>query len=119
VPIDGYDDGSVNDTTRCSAWLAAFMAWTWASEYHLRGKAPSLTLQPNPADGEVTIGYENGTSRTVIAVRDITGREVFRKLVGASGSWPWDTSAMPAGTYVVGLLEEGSVRAAQRLVVAR
>ncbi|MBK7084309.1 MAG: T9SS type A sorting domain-containing protein [Flavobacteriales bacterium] len=113
----GYDDGTVNDT------LQRFVSRLYGLDVGIgvstSFQGPSLTLQPNPADGEVTIGYENGTSRTVIAVRDITGREVFRKLVGASGSWRWDTSAIPAGTYMVALLNEGSVRAAQRLVVAR
>ncbi|MBK6755098.1 MAG: T9SS type A sorting domain-containing protein [Flavobacteriales bacterium] len=113
----GYDDGSVNDTTQrmvsrlygLDVGIGVSPSW----------QSPSLTLQPNPADREVTIGYENGTSRTVIAVRDITGREVFRKMAGATGKWLWDTSTLPAGTYVVTLLEEGSVRSARRLVVAR
>ncbi len=113
----GYDDGVVNDTNQ--RMVSRLYGLDVGIEVSPSLQSLSLTLQPNPAAGEVTIGYENGTSPTVIVVRDVIGREVFRKTADATGSWLWDISTTPAGTYVVTVLEEGSVRAAQRLVVAR
>lgn len=79
-----------------------------------------LSLHPNPASTWVAIDYDLLTEPTdaVLVVRDLTGREVFRKALHQHRQQVvWDTRHAAPGSYTVVLLNNGRQLRAEKLVI--
>lgn len=101
----------------------AEVAFPVASEAPPETAAPRLRVVPNPTSGRVSVRLTlDATSEARISVVDALGRRVAvlhdGPLAGGEQSFAFDTSALPAGVYVV-RLEAGGVRASARVSVVR
>jgi Secretion system C-terminal sorting domain len=64
----------------------------------------TISIYPNPASGDVTIFME-GTPSADVEIFDVLGREVDHFQV--NGSYDWETSGLPTGTYIIHANENG------------
>lgn len=77
----------------------------------------ALTVAPNPCAGHAVISYRTPVGPAELAIFDMVGREVERKLVArVDQAITWQPS-FPPGAYVVALLSGGSIRGASRVTV--
>jgi hypothetical protein len=79
------------------------------------------SVRPNPASDNVSVDYviPGDCKNCEIRMFDLTGIQVLAdKLSGSGSSVNLDTSSVLSGTYLISLIVDGRVVAAQRLVIA-
>lgn len=80
----------------------------------------SIRIYPNPADREVVIegGYTAANGALRVCLADLTGREILsgRTAYGQDNRVSLDVSMLPAGMYVLGILQ-GEETVFERLVI--
>ena len=62
--------------------------------------APTLTVAPNPATGQLTVQHPAGTCGETCLL-DLTGRTVLTAPTDGSGATTLDVTALPAGVYLM------------------
>ena len=79
-----------------------------------------LAIHPNPADAWVAFDYDLlvPPEDAVLVVRDVTGREVYRKaLHEARQQVVWDTRMMAPGTYTASLIDRKQLLRSEKIVI--
>ena len=82
------------------------------------GEAPfRFSLHPNPAHGEVGVTIGGMVEKGIVAVCDMTGREVFsREVPAATESLTLNLNDLPAGAYLVSITVP-SGKVSKRMIV--
>lgn len=89
-------------------------------EKHAFDAGPMLHVHPNPADAWVAFDYDllAPPVDAVLVVRDVTGREVYRKaLHEARQQVMWDTRMMAPGTYTASLINGKQLLRSEKIVI--
>ena len=86
--------------------------------------ADRLLIHPVPATDQVIIDHDMRGSRSqyaFILIRNMIGEEVARFSVSTvySGQVFWNTRAIPAGMYAIGLYDEHGLKSSGKAIVAR
>src|SRR5690606_438211 len=79
-----------------------------------------LAIHPNPADAWVAFDYDLlvPPDDAQLVIRDITGREVYRKvLLEARQQVVWDTRMMAPGTYTATLINGKQLLRSEKIVI--
>jgi hypothetical protein len=79
-----------------------------------------LAIHPNPADAWVAFDYDLlvPPDDALLVIRDITGREVYRKvLLEARQQVVWDTRMMAPGTYTATLINGKQLLRSEKIVI--
>jgi hypothetical protein len=79
---------------------------------------PTIQIYPNPSANYVTVEVEQFPRNGQFVLRDAMGREVLRQRVAGYHN-NVELQGLGAGVYLLELWEDGSRKAAQRLVVER
>lgn len=76
----------------------------------LNKKENGLTIYPNPSNGFVTIQLPVAGVASELTVTDVTGRVVDTKSIpaNASAKFSYNTTGLPAGSYIVKLVSGGN-----------
>jgi uncharacterized delta-60 repeat protein len=109
----GFDDGFTNDPGQ--RMISRLHGPTVGIAEH---EAISFTLYPNPANTLATVELEQLPRNGQLLLRDAMGREVLRQRVAGYHN-NVELHGLGAGVYLLELWEDGSRKAAQRLVVQR
>lgn len=117
----GYSDGTTNDP------LQRFVTRLHGPGLGTRVAAlpgtvkPTLEITPNPAASHATITLRGAASdfSGVLVLRDLAGRQLeMRNVNSAHSAWTLSAGQLPAGSYIVSLVDSQGVRlATARLVV--
>lgn len=81
------------------------------------GIPPALTIYPNPANGEASIGLPTDARDGVVEVRDLAGRLAVSEVSGGRATVRLRFTSLDAGTYLVRLMLDGRVVAQAPLIV--
>lgn len=81
------------------------------------GTPSSLTIYPNPANDEASIGLPADARNGVVEVRDLAGRLVVSEVSGGRATVRLRFTSLDAGTYMVRLRLDGRVVAQAPLIV--
>ncbi|MDX9751984.1 MAG: hypothetical protein RBT71_12965, partial [Flavobacteriales bacterium] len=79
-----------------------------------------LAIHPNPADAWVAFDYDLlvPPDDALLVIRDITGREVYRKVLQeARQQVVWDTRMMAPGTYTASLINGKQLLRSEKIVI--
>jgi len=77
-----------------------------------------LQLAPNPAHQSVTVTYSGLAVPAVCTLYDLTGRPLAAYTTAtAEGNWQLDTSALPAGVYLMVVRTNNSLLSQQKLII--
>ena len=86
------------------------------------GKAPLVTIAPNPANTQTRISYNipdwHADDRYEIAVYNLLSQPITRHTVTeGKGSWQYATDQLAPGTYMVRLVKDGKALETLRMVI--
>lgn len=107
-PMTGGDDGAPKSLPRTELPAAGRLVQAL------------LAIHPNPADAWVAFDYDLlvPPDDAVLVVRDVTGREVYRKaLHEARQQVMWDTRMMAPGTYTASLINGKQLLRSEKIVI--
>jgi hypothetical protein len=107
-PMTGGDDGAPKSLPRTELPAAGHLVQAL------------LAIHPNPADSWVAFDYDLlvPPDDAVLVVRDVTGREVYRKaLHEARQQVVWDTRMMAPGTYTASLINGKQLLRSEKIVI--
>ncbi len=81
------------------------------------GSLPELSVFPNPANDQITIGGLDAITQYEATLIDVSGRTVMNQSVNASAN-TLDVSALAQGMYVLNVTDEFGIRSGtQRIIV--
>lgn len=105
-----------------SAPMYTCYVWVYNSNTGIDNVAASQVLNawPNPAQGEVTIGYSLTTDSQAAELQlfDMRGALVRSfPVTGTEGTVSFDVSTLPAGIYLYGVRSAGAIPSMRKLVV--
>lgn len=103
------NDNNINNNKHCTTVNAVF----WTTGVNNVTNDNGIALYPNPANTQVNIKYNfNGNSNGYIAVRDITGKLLYKQEIeaGLSGEkiFTIDVTKFSAGLHIVELVTDGN-----------
>ncbi len=80
----------------------------------------NITVYPNPVSDKVFIkGLQHSDGNVDVAIADITGRVIIKKVIPATQPAPFvDVALLPAGTYVLQLSTQEQIVKRQKLIIA-
>ncbi len=81
-----------------------------------------FTVSPNPVADVLTIqlsDVEQKLSQYVVRMVDMNGRDVLSKPLPLNTSWPLDVSSLPAGVYIIEMLNSDGDNFSTRVIIER
>ena len=78
----------------------------------------SFTIQPNPAQNQITIGLTNSNSQVyTIKIADLQGKEMISSEVRSNGSYITIETTLSPGLYIVRIIDEYNKIFSQKLII--
>lgn len=80
-----------------------------------------FNVYPNPASDFINLSYSNtlDKSNLVVALEDISGRNIVTQQMGGAHSTRIDTSNLAAGTYMIKVYEGKQTLTVQKVIISR